>query len=65
MVAGAGLSEGCRNRGLGLSAFMQVRGCPLQLALQVGDNLNINELCYVEKLWTDRIRVFKACITES
>ena len=44
---------------------MQVRGCPLQLALQVGDNLNINELCYVEKLWTDRIRVFKACITES
>ncbi|CAJ1401404.1 unnamed protein product [Effrenium voratum] len=27
---------------------------------EVGDNLNINELCYVEKLWTDRIRVFKA-----
>lgn len=28
--------------------------------LQVGDDLNVNELCFVEKLWTDRVRVFKA-----
>ncbi|CAK9074906.1 unnamed protein product [Durusdinium trenchii] len=27
---------------------------------EVGDDLNVNELCFVEKLWTDRVRVFKA-----
>lgn len=27
---------------------------------EVGGDLTINELCFVEKLWTDRIRVFKA-----
>mmetsp|Transcript_96485 Transcript_96485/g.268133 ORF Transcript_96485/g.268133 Transcript_96485/m.268133 type:complete len:897 (+) Transcript_96485:61-2751(+) len=27
---------------------------------QVGEDLEVDELCFVEKLWSDRIRVFKA-----
>ncbi|CAE7452555.1 dnaJ [Symbiodinium natans] len=28
--------------------------------MEVGQDLDVGELCFVEKLWTDRIRIFKA-----
>ena len=31
-----------------------------EISRQVGDDLKAQELCFVEKLWSDRIRVFKA-----
>lgn len=40
--------------------FRGCRSSGFLLVLQVGGDLTINELCFVEKLWTDRIRVFQA-----
>ena len=33
--------------------------------VQVGHDLEAGELCFLEKLWTDRVRVFKATLVKS